>query len=178
MVSRATSSSVVQPAATLISPLRRNVSIPRSIAFFFNSKAEAPTRTSSLISSSTSITSYRPVRPLYPVLLQVPQPLPFWLFTHVHKAGDRLGRAVGMQCRKNQVSGQCRFNCNFCRFEVSNFTYQNDVGVLPQECAQRGREIQADLLLHLYLVNTLKLELDWILGGHDVGVRGVQTRNG
>ena len=39
-------------AATLIKPLRRNVIIPRSIAFFLSSTADAPTRTSSLNPSS------------------------------------------------------------------------------------------------------------------------------
>src|SRR5438477_97615 len=43
-VSRRTSSMVVCPSATFIKPLRRSVIIPCSIAFFFNSRAEAPTR--------------------------------------------------------------------------------------------------------------------------------------
>src|SRR5258708_4348710 len=43
-VSRSTSSMVVWPKATLIKPLRRNVIMPNSMAFFFNSSAHAPTR--------------------------------------------------------------------------------------------------------------------------------------
>src|ERR1039458_9443159 len=61
--------------------------MPRSMAFFFNSTADAPTKTSSRISSSTSMTSYNPQRPLYPVLLQTPQPLPFWIFTLLDSSG-------------------------------------------------------------------------------------------
>src|SRR5579885_1526284 len=75
-VSRRTSSIVGNPAATLIKPLRRKVIMPCSMAFFLSSRAEAPTRISSRRSSLISMTSYRPVRPLYPPLLQVVQPLP------------------------------------------------------------------------------------------------------
>src|SRR5271170_6408735 len=76
-VSRKTSSSVVCPRATFTKPLRRRVIMPCSIAFFFNSSADAPTRINSRSSSFTSITSYKPVRPLYPPLLQVVHPLPW-----------------------------------------------------------------------------------------------------
>src|SRR5262249_55113109 len=63
-VSRNTSSMVVSPAAIFTRPLRRSVSMPCSTAFFFNSRAEAPTRINSRSSSLISITSYKPVRPL------------------------------------------------------------------------------------------------------------------
>src|SRR5206468_8285593 len=75
-VSRRTSSMVVCPSATFIKPLRRRVIMPCSMAFFFNSSAEAPTRINSRSSSLISITSYKPVLPLYPPLLQMLQPLP------------------------------------------------------------------------------------------------------
>src|SRR6266481_3242462 len=56
-VSRRTSSMVVCPSATLIKPLRRRVIIPCSMAFFFSSSAEAPTRINSRSSSLISMTS-------------------------------------------------------------------------------------------------------------------------
>ncbi len=56
-VSRNTSSMVVSPAATLMSPLRRKVIIPSSRAFFLSSIADAPTRINSRSSSLISITS-------------------------------------------------------------------------------------------------------------------------
>src|SRR5260370_1806539 len=56
-VSRRTSSMVVCPSATFIKPLRRRVIMPCSIAFFFNSRADAPTRINSRSSSLISMTS-------------------------------------------------------------------------------------------------------------------------
>ena len=62
---------------------------------------------------------------------------------------------------------------DFCRLEVADLTDQNDVGILSQKGAQRGRKIQTDLLLHLHLVDSRQLKLNRILSGHDVGVDGV-----
>src|SRR5882724_10128042 len=56
-VSRTTSSMVVTPPRILWSPDSRRLIIPSSIAFFLNSRAEAPIRINSRISSVTSITS-------------------------------------------------------------------------------------------------------------------------
>src|SRR5579862_2452974 len=77
-VSRSTSSSVVCPVFTFCNPLFRSVIIPICSAFFFNSRAEAPTRISSRSSSLISITSYKPTRPLYPLLLHTLQPVPWY----------------------------------------------------------------------------------------------------
>ena len=52
-----TSSIVVSPSATLIRPLLRSMIIPCSMAFFFNSSADAPTRINSRNSSLISMTS-------------------------------------------------------------------------------------------------------------------------
>ena len=85
-----------------------------------------------------------------------------------------------MQRGKHQVAGQRGLDRDFGGFKVSNFADQDDVGILPQEGAQGGGEVQADLLLHLHLVDALQLELDRILGRHDVGVglySGGQSRN-
>ena len=75
------------------------------------------------------------------------------------------------------MSGQGGLNCDFCSFEVADFTYKNDVWILPQECAQRGRKVQADLLLHLHLIDAAELKLNRIFSGHDVRIRCVQPRN-
>ena len=101
-----------------------------------------------------------------------------WLDTHVHQARDRFRRTVGVQRGKHQVARERGLDGDFRRFEVSNFADQNDVRVLPQEGAQRGGKVQADLLLHLHLVDALQLELDRIFGRHDVGIGLVQPRDG
>ena len=44
-------------------------------------------------------------------------------------------------------------------------------GILTQEGAQRAREREPDLRLHVHLVDAADLVLDRILGGEDVDVR-------
>jgi hypothetical protein len=75
------------------------------------------------------------------------------------------------------VAGKSGFDRNFGGFKVSNFADQNDVGILPQESAQGSGEVEADLLLHLHLVDTAELELNGIFRGHDVGVDLIELRD-
>ena len=58
--------------------------------------------------------------------------------------------------------------------EVANLADHDDVRVLPQERAQRGREVQADVLVHLHLVDAVQVVLDRILGGGDVAIDRVE----
>src|SRR6266576_6777108 len=67
---------------------------------------------------------------------------------------------------------------NFSRFKVTNLTDQNDVWVLPQEGTERSSKVQADLLLHLHLVDARQLEFDGVFRRHDVGVNSVERCNG
>ncbi len=41
-------------------------------------------------------------------------------------------------------------------FEVADLTDQDDVRILPQERAQGRGEVQADLLVHLHLVDAVR----------------------
>ena len=75
------------------------------------------------------------------------------------------------------MAGERGFHRDFCRFKVADFADQNNVGVLAQESAQSGREVQPDLLLHLYLIDTRQLEFDGIFCRHDVGLMRVQPRD-
>ena len=100
-----------------------------------------------------------------------------WLNTHVHQAGNGFRRAVGVQRGKHQVAGESGLDGDFRGFKVADFADQNDVGILPQEGAQRGGKVQADLFFHLHLVDAAQLEFDRIFGRHDVGVGRVQPRD-
>ena len=81
-----------------------------------------------------------------------------------------------MKRRKNQVPGEGGFDGDFGRFKVSNLSHQDDVRVLPQEGSQRRGEIESDLIFHLYLVDSIQLELNRVLGRHDIDVGFVQLR--
>src|SRR6476620_9876247 len=79
-----------------------------------------------------------------------------------------------MEGGENEVTSEGSFDGDFSSFEVADFTDQNDVGILAQERTQRGREVQADLFLHLHLVDAGKVELHRIFRGHDVRIHCVQ----
>ncbi|SAH10587.1 Uncharacterised protein [Enterobacter cloacae] len=50
------------------------------------------------------------------------------------------------------MPGLCRLNGNFCRFAVTNFTYHNDVRILPEQGAQHALEGQPRTRINLRLV--------------------------
>ena len=55
-----------------------------------------------------------------------------------------LGRVVGVQRREHEVAGERRLDGDLRRLEVADFADEDDVGVLAQEAAQRGGEVEAD----------------------------------
>ena len=78
------------------------------------------------------------------------------------------GRVVGVQRREHEVAGERGLDRDLGGLEVADLADHDDVRVLPQERAQRGREVQADLVVHLHLVDAVQVVLDRILGGADV----------
>jgi len=56
---------------------------------------------------------------------------------------------------------------------VPDLPDHDDVRVLPQEGTERGGEGQADRVVHVHLVDPVKVVLDRVLGGHDVGAGDV-----
>ena len=63
------------------------------------------------------------------------------------------------------MPGESGLHRDFRSFKVANLTDHDDVGVLPQERSQASCEIQPDLIVHLDLVDSRKVELDGIFGG-------------
>ena len=74
------------------------------------------------------------------------------------------------------MTGECRLDGDLRRFEIADLTDHDDVGVLAQERTQRTREVQADPIAHLNLVNAWQVELDRVLRGGDVLGRLVELR--
>ena len=68
------------------------------------------------------------------------------------------------------MAGERRLDRDLRRLEVADFADEDDVRVLAEEAAQRGGEVEADVLAHLHLVDAEQVELDRVLGGHDVGL--------
>src|SRR5208282_6130788 len=86
------------------------------------------------------------------------------LDTHVHQTADGGGRIIRVQSRKHKVTGKRGLHTDFRGLKVSNLSDQNDVRILTEEGAERGSEVQSDLLLHLYLVDSSQLKFHRILG--------------
>src|SRR6267142_1610646 len=76
------------------------------------------------------------------------------LDAHVHQTADGGGRVVGVERGQNQVACECSLDPDFRRFEVANLADQDDVRILPKKGAKGSGEVQADLFLHLNLVDT------------------------
>ena len=75
------------------------------------------------------------------------------LDAHVEEARDRRRRVVGVQRREHEVAGERGLDRDLGGLEVANLADHDDVRVLPQERAQRGREVEPDVLVHLHLVD-------------------------
>ncbi len=92
----------------------------------------------------------------------------------VAHADDRGGSVVGVQSREDQVAGEARLDRDVGGFDVADLTDQQNVGVLPQHRAQRGREGEALRLVDLQLGNPRHVVLDRVFHGDDVDPPGAQ----
>ena len=82
------------------------------------------------------------------------------LNAHFEQASHRADAVVGVERGKNQVPGLRGADGNFGGFKITNFTDQNDIGVMPQDGAQARGESEADLFAHLDLHRAFELIFD------------------
>ena len=66
---------------------------------------------------------------------------------------NALGRVVGVQRAEHQVAGERRLDGDLGRLAVADFADQDDVRVVAQDAPQARGERQADLGVHLDLVD-------------------------
>jgi hypothetical protein len=83
-------------------------------------------------------------------------------------------RVVRVQRREHEVARERGLDRDLGGLEVADLADHDDVRVLPQERAQRGGEVEADLVVHLHLVDAVEVVLDRVFGGGDVDVDLVQ----
>ena len=88
-----------------------------------------------------------------------------------------IGRDVAV-ARLHDDGPERRAEGDLHRFLVADFADEDDVRVLTQEAAQRGGEVEADVLADLHLVDAKEVELDRVLGRHDVRVGRVDPGDG
>ena len=79
-----------------------------------------------------------------------------------------LGRVIRMERGQHEVAGEGRLDADLGRFIVAGLADHDDVRVLAQEGPERSGKVEPDLVLHLHLVDAHEVELDRVLGRHDV----------
>ncbi len=87
---------------------------------------------------------------------------------HVEETVDGRWGVVRMQRREDQVAGERRLHADLGGLEVTDLTYHDHVRVLAQEGPERCCEVEADILVHLHLVDPGEVELDRVFSGGDV----------
>ena len=75
-----------------------------------------------------------------------------------------------MQCAENEMTGKTRGHSDICSLKVANLANHDDIGRLPQDGAQRGREGHSDFRIHLHLVDSSHLIFNRLFDGDDFAV--------
>ena len=96
------------------------------------------------------------------------------LDAHVEQAVDRPRRVVRVHGREHEVAGERGLHGDLRGLEVADLADHDHVRVLAHDRAQRVREREVDLRLHLDLVDPGHLVLDRILDREDLHVRLVE----
>ena len=84
-----------------------------------------------------------------------------------------------MQGRKHQVAGKGCLNCDLRRLAVTNFTNQQHVGVVAQNCPKAPCECETRFFRNLNLVDAAQLVFDRVLNRDDLPNRivdGIERR--
>src|SRR5262249_53158828 len=100
------------------------------------------------------------------------------LDTNIDQARNSARRIVRMQCTEYQVSRQRCLHSDLSSLTVTNSPHQDDIGGLTQHGTNDTREVQADLMFHLDLINSRQVVFDGILRGDDLPIRPIQLVQG
>src|SRR2546422_6787609 len=92
------------------------------------------------------------------------------LHPHILQARDRTGRVVRVDRGEHQVARERRLDGDLRRLEVADLADEDHVRVLPNDVPEPRGEREADLRLHVDLVDALELVLDRVLDGDDLPV--------
>src|SRR2546427_7133196 len=92
------------------------------------------------------------------------------LHPHILQSRDRTGRVVRVERGEHQVAREPRLDGDLRRLEVADLADEDHVRVLPNDVPEPRGEREADLRLHVDLVDALELVLDRVLDGDDLPV--------
>src|SRR5262245_4467378 len=89
------------------------------------------------------------------------------LHAHIDQTRESARGIVGVQRAEHPVAGERRLNGVLGCLQVADFADQDDIGIVPQNAAQRRAERQADLGMHLNLADLRLLVFDGIFDRDD-----------
>ena len=76
------------------------------------------------------------------------------------------------------MAGKGRLNGDLSRFNITDFTHQDAVRVLPQNCPQSGGKCDTKISVNRHLHDALNVILDRVFGGDDLVVGFVEFGQG
>jgi exodeoxyribonuclease VII large subunit len=92
---------------------------------------------------------------------------------HVQQARDHADAIIGMDGRENHMASQSRLHRHLGGFRVTALADHDNIGILTQDGAQAAGKGQADLFVHLHLVNALEAVFHRILDGQHIALLAV-----
>ena len=95
---------------------------------------------------------------------------------HIAQPRHCRGSRIGVDRRQHEMAGQRRLHRDLRGFEIADLADHDDVGILPQDRAQKAGEVEPDLGLHLDLVDPGQLVFDRVFDGDDVARHRVQLQ--
>jgi hypothetical protein len=81
--------------------------------------------------------------------------------------------AARVQSAQYQVARLRSLHGQFGGHRIPNFTNHDDIGILPQQCANNAIEIQACFWMVGNLIDARKTDLDWVLDGAYISAAGI-----
>ena len=71
------------------------------------------------------------------------------------------------------MAGLRSLHGQFSRHRIANFTNHDDIGILPQQCANNAVEIQARFWMVGNLIDARKTDLDRVFDGAYISATGI-----
>lgn len=88
-----------------------------------------------------------------------------WFDAHVQQACHCAGSVVGVQCGEDEVACERCLDGGFGGFLIANLADHDDVGIVAEDCAEAGCEVQSDFGVDLDLIDAVDVILDGVFYG-------------
>ena len=76
------------------------------------------------------------------------------------------------------MTGQCRLDADFRSLKIANLTDHDDIGILTQKSPQGCGKVEADLFMHLHLIDPGKVEFNRVFRRRNILCGFIEFREG